>query len=800
MKKYSLVVTVIVFCLLICGSISAQVTVTPYSGSIYTLLNQSFISDSSVVLLNDYGKEPRFNGQTSISYPVYNQLGKFTNANTSGNNMPLSAGIVMVTGVCTDASSGLASGIASTEASPNCTDCASQYSPSLYEVYRATGATNSMNDVACMSFWVMPKSENMSFGYSFASEEYPNYVCSPYNDVFGFFIYGPCDENYNLIGDGSVGEVYQNRNIAIIPNSDEAVMINTVNGGQPAGSATPCILTNTQYFRANYENNESNNCQMGGYTVDLSTEKIEVAPCYRYRIELAIADIGDKLYNSAVYLKANSLHADIIKLSATNTESADTTSEGYPVFIKGCSKAEIKVKSNYELESNKTYFVTEGQTTGSSLTLGVDYVLQDADGNDVGTTLVIPRNGTESSFWVHFLHNPAKQPGTQDTLLFVSEFINDCTPRDTIYIVVREPETMDIRVEGGKTYCDNELPLTEEIKVTGKGVYQYMKVTITNSLGEQAFDNKTRDNGEDSLVVVYNPIIHDPVFFYIAVEDSCGRTFFDTVEYKIQSATTTASISEDRICEGDEVTLSCPQAVEYLWEATPIDESLFGKESMRTPSVTPSKNTEYNVTIKDVNGCIASASVSIIVVPRVKARMSLSTHTLRMSDATLVYEDLTINGADRFWDLGDGTTSTLVSGAETYPTADTGTYEIMLVAYNSAGCADTVYDYVRVLPDFTFYLPNAFIPGDPEENLAIFRPFGALLEYYRLDVYNRWGARLYEGKPNEGWDGRLDNGDFVPQGTYVYDIYYKDSDGLLQRKTGTFVALPKTQVESEERH
>ena len=224
-----------------------------------------------------------------------------------------------------------------------------------------------------------------------------------------------------------------------------------------------------------------------------------------------------------------------------------------------------------------------------------------------------------------------------------------------------------------------------------------------------------------------------------------------------------------------------------------MDETLFGQETVREPKVSPSKNTQYTVTIRDENGCIASDSVSIIVVPKVKARMSLSTHTLRLSDATLLYEDVTINGADRFWNLGDGTTTTLIAGAETYPTTDTGTYEIMLIAYNSAGCADTAVDYVRVLPDFTFYIPNAFIPGDADEKLSIFRPVGSMLEYYTLDVYNRWGAKIFSGKPNEGWDGRVDD-DFAQQGTYVYDIYYKDGEGLLQRKTGTFAVLPKSDV------
>jgi hypothetical protein len=35
----------------------------------------------------------------------------------------------------------------------------------------------------------------------------------------------------------------------------------------------------------------------------------------------------------------------------------------------------------------------------------------------------------------------------------------------------------------------------------------------------------------------------------------------------------------------------------------------------------------------------------------------------------------------------------------------------------------------------------------------------------------------------------LPNGDYAPNGMYVYDLYYKDGDGLLQRKSGNVVLI-----------
>lgn len=785
MKKIITFISIVSCFLFIAQEYSfAQVTTTHYTGNIATLIQQYFISDESVELDLSYGHEPKFNGATTSTST---QLGTFTNANTSGNNMPISSGIVITTGSYEQ--TGVGSGpYDGTQSGPGyCQDCGAN-SPALYQTYQSQGGTRQMNDVACLSFWVIPKSDALSFSYCFASEEYPNYVCSDYNDIFGFFISGPYDDNGNLVT--TVGDVYNNQNIALIPNTTTPVMINSVNGGVLGSSggslSNPgCDLGNSQYFITN----DNYNCRMNGYTTELPTQKIEVAPCYKYRIELAIANIGDQAYNSAVYLKANSLHADKLNLDVAGNDVNG-------VYTKGCGRAKVSVTANYELSNTIQYTVQISPSEGSSINLGEDYALVDENNQTIGSTLTLSRGQSEAYFYIDFLHNENKAAGTSDTLYLITEYVNECTPRDTIKIILQEPQEIVYNVEGGKTYCDNELPVTENIVVTTQGAHKYMKVTITNSLNQEPFETIVRQEAtstDNTLTATYNPVITDPVEFYIAVEDSCGRTYFDTVKYEIQGANTSASISNDYICEGEQVVLSCPEAVKYTWTAEPTDASLLGQESIREPQVTPAENTTYTITIEDENGCIATANVDISVIANVKARISLSAHTLTLSNATLIYEDVTVNGADRFWDLGDGTTSTAISGTENYPVTDSGTYNIMLIAYNAAGCADTAYDQIRVVPDFTFYLPNAFIPGESEPSLGIFAPQGSMSEYYTLDVYNRWGAKIFSGKQNEGWDGTLENGEWAPQGTYIFDILYLNGEGLLQRKTGTFTALPKSQ-------
>ena len=47
-------------------------------------------------------------------------------------------------------------------------------------------AGNSTNNVTIFEFDFVPQANEISFNYIFASEEYPGFACSSYNDVFGY--------------------------------------------------------------------------------------------------------------------------------------------------------------------------------------------------------------------------------------------------------------------------------------------------------------------------------------------------------------------------------------------------------------------------------------------------------------------------------------------------------------------------------------------------------------------------------------------------------------------------------------
>jgi hypothetical protein len=154
----------------------------------------------------------------------------------------------------------------------------------------STLASGNQYDLSVIEFDFRPTANMVQFDFVFGSEEYCEYVNSQFNDVFGFFISGP----------GIPGTI----NLATLP-SGTAIATNNVNH-----------LLNTAYYVNN--NNTSpcqsipafntSECQLDGWTTQL-TATANLTPCATYHIKLAIADVADGLFTSAVFMRANSFNA-----------------------------------------------------------------------------------------------------------------------------------------------------------------------------------------------------------------------------------------------------------------------------------------------------------------------------------------------------------------------------------------------------------------------------------------------------------------------------------------------------------
>lgn len=158
-------------------------------------------------------------------------------------------------------------------------------------------ATGVVIDAVALEFDLIALRDSIVFEYVFASDEYPEFVDKGVNDIFGFFL---TQQNSRAIFP---------INLAQVPNSRKPVSINNINH-----------RVNEEYFlRSDFLNVHNdvywkNNPAIflramfleydGFTTILMATAKLE--PGQTYHLKFAIGDEGDRIYDSAVMLKANS--------------------------------------------------------------------------------------------------------------------------------------------------------------------------------------------------------------------------------------------------------------------------------------------------------------------------------------------------------------------------------------------------------------------------------------------------------------------------------------------------------------
>lgn len=163
-------------------------------------------------------------------------------------------------------------------------------------------------DAAVLEFDVTPTKSPLTFSYVFGSEEYNEFVNQGVNDVFAFFVNGI--------------------NCAKVPGTDDFVSIDTVNQGVNSG-----FYVNNDF----QDGSAPRDTQLDGLTVVL-TCTVPVTPAAPNHIKLAIADTGDSIYDSAVFLQADSFTTEPPPTAhATTTTYGGGTSVQYsdPLAVSG---------------------------------------------------------------------------------------------------------------------------------------------------------------------------------------------------------------------------------------------------------------------------------------------------------------------------------------------------------------------------------------------------------------------------------------------------------------------------------
>lgn len=266
------------------------------------------------------------------------------------------------------------------------------------------------------------------------------------------------------------------------------------------------------------------------------------------------------------------------------------------------------------------------------------------------------------------------------------------------------------------------------------------------------------------------------------VEDTIKCLPFDTV---VKSVTILPLPNADAgpdvvVCPQNGQRLAASGGGTYFW--TPPEG--LSAATIANPIALPDSNTLYRVEVTSADGCTASDSVFVKILPMISDFAWSPGQPL--PGETVQFTDLTYDAVNWRWDFGEGTTSQLENPDHTYP--EEGSYQVTLWVENVLGCEDSLVKTIEVIAETGVYVPSGFTPNGDGTN-DFFEIKGLEIQALSLQVYDRWGRELFTSAGvNEFWDGKVD-GQPAPQGVYAYRLQATLGDGQTVEKNGTITLV-----------
>tara|TARA_B100001250_G_C19763254_1_gene773497 strand:- start:75 stop:1424 length:1350 start_codon:yes stop_codon:yes gene_type:complete len=319
----------------------------------------------------------------------------------------------------------LSTGKAENAVGPNNSTCTSSS-----HAFSGDAVLNTLNadlltfDACVIEFDFIAASDNLlACEFIFASEEYPEYVDSWFNDIFGFFISEPYED---MVGNLDPNISFQPQNLAFLPNSEIPISINNVNGNE-----------NSDFY---IDNTDGDNIQYDGFTTPITLEK-EIKQGVVYRLRISIADGSDDQYDSALFLKSNSfesgVNAEIGNIYQNGLEvSFENNSIGSQFFWDfGDGSSSYLESPIHEYELPGTYIVTLN-------------VLDESNCGASQTTEIITVNNIEQ---ISVLENKENNIITYFNSQFKSIIINGLDSNNNYYVniynTIGKKELSNVKVE-----------------------------------------------------------------------------------------------------------------------------------------------------------------------------------------------------------------------------------------------------------------------------------------------------------------------------------------------------------------
>ena len=585
-----------------------------------------------------------------------------------------------------------------------------------------TFTVSSVNDVCILEFDFEAGGDSIAFNYVFGSDEYLTYVNTTYNDIFAFFLSGP-----GITGpyaspagfpDGAI-------NIAQVPESDPLlpVTISSVNN-----------VTNSDYY---IDNPAQEGICTNGYTTTF-TAAAAVQCGETYHIKLAIADGSDTALESFVVLESGSFSSNAVNLEA---DAVPFSAGGLQNLVP--YEESVGLPSVFNYPNGESFPFGEWSANNETIVT--------VDGQETVIDAVIIEGCNDARFTVI---RPEVEADLLDTLYLglAGSAILGLDYSDTFDEVIMTPGqteseiTLGVVDDGANEGVEFVEITYEYINGCGELITTTSKVVILDPIPVEATPSDVDcQNLDGTQVLGYDNITGYGPFRYVWDNNEWNNAWADPADWTVSfDSLFTMTDDEGALLPSHNIELividQCGKAFTFEQEVLyPVmtEAEICGGNTQDFPAF------NSGILVEDVrfNG------VSLI--------------TNNLSDVPLIV-DATETGER--WKL-NGIVADVVED----------TWQGVLTLVDTCGYETEALVRVR-----DCVVPNVFTPDASGDN-DNFRIRG--LDGYmgsRLMIYNRYGTIVFQDETATDaefelvWNGRYDNGNDAPEGTYQWVLIRAD--------------------------
>ena len=329
-------------------------------------------------------------------------------------------------------------------------------------------------------------------------------------------------------------------------------------------------------------------------------------------------------------------------------------------------------------------------------------------------------------------------------------YSGDCHVRDSIRISYHAP--YDFKTYTDTSICADRLPL----KIGG----------------QTGFTNYSWSSGDTNSEIS----VSAAGLYTVSFNTVCGpkSDSFDvhTIPVPLPPAITTDTV----LCNNKTILPLSAIGTDLLWYHSATDT----QPSASAPIPDRQNfNAQTFYVSQTVNGCESPKAASTIHMTS-PPLLDLGQDQTHCRDITIEIGSAALPMTNYRWNTGD--TSSVIK-------IDTsGLYICQAMNFCGSAYSDIHIAYIDCDSD-CLYVPNAFTPnGDGVNDLFEIFPRCPFI-YFQLQVFNRWGERVFETNDiTNGWNGSF-RGVIQPPGIYVYHLYMTNESGETEQKKGSITLI-----------